>query len=162
MKNKMLKISIIIIILLVIIDQLGKFLIIEYFSDYTSTNLVRIELTKNTGMAFGFNDGNVRNIILSVAVLCIILNFMRMQKEMIDNKTYLALFVILSGGFSNLIDRVFRGGVVDFIKIWIFPNFNFADMYIIIGWILIVIFLIKFANKKDIVTKDTKEEENRV
>lgn len=157
MKSKILKMAIIIILLLAIIDQGSKFLVIKYFSDFTSTSIVRIELVKNTGMAFGFNDGNTRNIVLSIIVLLIVLNFMKSQKELIDNKTYIALFVIIAGGLSNLIDRIFRQGIIDFIKIYTFPNFNLADIYIVIGWILIVIFLVRFTYKKD-TEKSTNEE----
>ncbi len=41
--------------------------------------------------------------------------------------------LILSGGISNIIDRFIYQAVVDFIHIWIFPVFNIADIYIMIG-----------------------------
>jgi len=161
LKNKVLKMAIIIIILLIIIDQVSKILVIKHFSDFTSDSIVRIELAKNTGMAFGFNEGNTRNIFLTILVLGIILSFIRSQKEIIDTKTYIVLFFILSGAFSNLIDRIFRGGVVDFIKVYTFPNFNLADTFIVVGWILIIVFTIRYSRKKDITVEDTKEEERK-
>lgn len=147
MKDKILKVTIIIISLLIIIDQLSKFVVIKYFSEVTDS-VIGIELTQNTGMAFGFNSGNAKNIVLSIFVLGIIINFIRTQKERIDIKTFTALCMILAGGFSNLIDRIFRGYIVDFIKIYKFPIFNLADAYIVMGWILIIIFLIIFSGKK--------------
>jgi len=154
LKNKILKMVIVIIILLIIIDQISKFIVIKHFSDYTPNGAVGIQLTQNTGMAFGFNDGNTRNIVLSMIVIIIIFNFMRTQKEIIDTKTYVAISIILSGGFSNLIDRIFRGGIVDFIKIYKFPIFNLADTFIFIGWALIIIFLIKYTRKKETKVED--------
>ena len=61
-----------------------------------------------------------------------------------------AISMALGGGLSNIIDRIFRGGVLDFIKIPIIPNFNIADMSICIGWVLIVVFLIIYTKKEGV------------
>ena len=47
--------------------------------------------------------------------------------------------MLISGGIGNLLDRVFRLHVVDFIyfKLIDFPIFNFADICIVIGVIII-------------------------
>ena len=56
------------------------------------------------------------------------------------------LSMIIAGGVGNLIDRIFRGAVFDFIKLGInFPVFNFADIFIFIGWIIYVVYLMIFA-----------------
>ena len=62
-----------------------------------------------------------------------------------EKKTVMSLILILAGGFSNLIDRIFRGYVVDFIdvnEIINFPMFNLADILIFTGCALFAIFLI--------------------
>ncbi len=62
----------------------------------------------------------------------------------------MAISLALGGGISNIIDRVFRGGVLDFIKVLFIPNFNIADLCICTGWILIVIFLIIYTKKEEV------------
>ena len=57
--------------------------------------------------------------------------------------------MVLAGGFSNLIDRIFKGFVVDFIdvsELINFPNFNLADIFIVLGWILLALFFAMYAN----------------
>ncbi len=64
----------------------------------------------------------------------------------------ISLSLILAGALGNLIDRVFRGYVIDFvdcyIKKWHWPFFNVADSCITIGALfLIYIFLFKKGTK---------------
>ena len=59
--------------------------------------------------------------------------------------------MIVSGGTSNLIDRIFRGYVVDYIdinQIFNYPIFNIADISVVLGVILLIIYLIIETIKK--------------
>ena len=51
--------------------------------------------------------------------------------------------LILAGAISNLIDRIFRGYIVDFINVGIWPVFNLADSFNFIGVILIAYIVLK-------------------
>jgi len=55
------------------------------------------------------------------------------------------LILILSGGISNLFDRLYFGCVIDFINLKFWPVFNLADIYITIGSIII---MLKMISKK--------------
>lgn len=146
-KNKIIQLMVIIASILILIDQITKIIITAKYEMPIGTGIIGITLVENTGMAFGFNSGNTKNIILTMLILGIIINFIRNQKDRIDTKTAVAISLILAGGISNLIDRIVRGGIVDFIDVKNFAIFNVADCYIFVGWILLVVFLIKF-NKK--------------
>lgn len=143
MKNKILKLIVVLTILLICIDQISKVVIQYNYEAPIGEGFIGITLIENTGMAFGFNSGNTKNMILTALILLLIVNFIKNQIDRIDAKTAVALSLILAGGISNLIDRIIRGGVVDFIRVRGFAIFNIADCYIVLGWILMVIFIFK-------------------
>lgn len=147
MKNKTIRLIVIIVAIIVLIDQTSKILVTNLFSETVGSEYLKIEITNNTGLAFGFNDGNAKNAVIMVFVFVLIIRFIKEQLERIDKKTAISLGLVLGGGISNFLDRLFRGGVLDFIKIYKFPIFNIADVIVIIGWILLVIFLIDFSRK---------------
>ncbi|MCI9016992.1 MAG: signal peptidase II, partial [Clostridia bacterium] len=115
-------------------------------------NILEIERVKNTGGAFGIGQNNTTTfIITNIIVLGIIIRLIVFQKDKLDKKTLITLLVILSGGFGNLIDRIFRGYVIDFINLFPnihFPKFNFADIYITIGWIFLALILAQYTYKE--------------
>ncbi len=147
MKHKIIKLIVIIAIILIIIDQISKILITNLVSSPIGNDYFKIEISNNTGMAFGFNSGNIKNIFITILILFIILKFVINQLERINKKTAVAIGMVVGGGISNLIDRIIRGSVLDFIKIYKFAIFNLADVFIVCGWILLIIFLIDFSRK---------------
>ena len=84
-----------------------------------------------------------------------------MLKYKIEGKLFLAAVVLIfGGGIGNLIDRIFRGYVVDFLQFSFFsPVCNLADYFITVGAVLLVISVL-FC-KKNIVKRvpDKAEEE---
>lgn len=77
--------------------------------------------------------------IITLVIIVIILITIYINYNKINNKILIGLSVLLAGGIGNLIDRIFRTYVIDFIyfKIINFPVFNFADICVVIGVILI-------------------------
>lgn len=130
------------ILALILIDQLTKILIITNIKENSIViieNILNFTYVENNGIAFGINqNGRIGNILISIIVIGVIIRFMIRQKEMTNTFTNIALSLILAGGFGNLIDRIFRGNVIDFIDIspaFNFPAFNIADILVVIGWI---------------------------
>ena len=67
------------------------------------------------------------------------------KKYDFDDKAKLGLSLIVAGGIGNVIDRIFRGYVIDYIDIsqlFNYPVFNFADICIVVGVILIMVIII--------------------
>ena len=145
-------------IIFLIIDQVSKIIVTLKYTVPIEGKFLSINLIQNEGIAFGMNDGNNKNIALTLIVLLIVVNFIVKQIDKISIPNVIAVSLIFTGGISNLIDRIFRGGVVDFLKVTKFAIFNIADCYIVLGWIMMVFLLImeiipnsvKKENKKEV------------
>ena len=129
-------ITLIIIAVLVAIDQLIKLLVIEHLEPIGSLTLIdgfiQLKYAENTGAAFGsFSDKTSFLSIFTLVIIVAGIIYLLAKKRKIDVE-YVCITLILSGGIGNLIDRVFRGFVVDYIEpLFIdFAIFNFADILV--------------------------------
>lgn len=105
--------------------------------------LVRLLYLKNTGAAFGIlNNAQWLLIIISLGVALYILHYV--NQEYPTNKTqYTGLIFIFSGTIGNLLNRIFSGGVIDYIDLFgRWPVFNLADILINIGIVFLIISII--------------------
>ncbi|MBQ6284987.1 MAG: signal peptidase II [Bacilli bacterium] len=140
---------IILILLFIVIDFVSKILVINLLKSNTLiiiNNFLKFTYIKNMGAAFGILSGNI--ILLIIITLFFIYYIIKELKNNSDKKlSIISYALILSGAIGNLIDRVFRGYVVDFISFTIFGRemavFNVADSYITIGVILLLISMFK-------------------
>ncbi len=107
-------------------------------------NILTIDLTYNTGIAFGLlSDKTNITFFASLVVLIWLLK----QFNNVDNNSmeFYSLILILGGAIGNLGERAYNiftsndGKVTDFIELLFIPSFNFADSYITIGICLLII-----------------------
>ncbi len=137
------------VIILVLIDQLTKYIIISKFALGESIPLIKdvFELTyiRNEGAAWGMLQG--KQILFYITTPIVIIIACLLYKKMFVNKKFAALqvldVVLVSGAIGNFIDRLFRGYVIDFLyfKLIDFPVFNVADCYVTVSVILLVILM---------------------
>lgn len=138
-------------IFVVLIDQLTKILVSIYLKQdiVLINNLFSLSLVNNDGAAWNMFSG--RQTFLVVITLIILLLVYNMMYQFPKNKINNVVFGLLLGGiFGNLIDRIFKGYVIDFISISTFPVFNIADCAITVGVIALIIQSIR----KDLENKD--------
>lgn len=113
------------------LDQASKWFMLAHFPEY---------VIFNSGIAFGLP---VPNIVLLVGIPLLLAGFLYWILTQKRTSNYFLLSVlyslILGGGSSNYLDRVFRGSVVDFINIGFWPSFNLADSFLTVGIIGLVI-----------------------
>ena len=144
------------IIILVMIDQITKLAVINCMSDKTVTiikGILNFSYCENKGIAFSIGNGHVPIFIIINMILISSLIFYY-EKNRFELKGISKMFftMVIAGGISNLIDRITRGFVVDFIDInelLDFAIFNVADIYIVIGVIGIALKYIIPGTKKD-------------
>jgi signal peptidase II len=132
--------------IIVVIDQLTKFLIRRYMV-YGETwapwdwmmPYVRLLYIHNTGAAFGmFKDANPVFMVLAVIVSGVIIYYYPTIPEE-EKVIRFALSLQLAGAVGNLIDRIIFGRVTDFISVGNFAIFNVADSSITVGVIILLI-----------------------
>ena len=137
------------VILIFLIDRISKIYVINLDkkflgSEIFSSKFLNIVLVWNEGIAFGlfsFDENYLYNILTIIILLIIfIIFFMVIRSKGI--KKY-SLLMILGGALGNIYDRIFYGAVPDFIDFHIsnfhWFIFNFADIFITIGVIFMII-----------------------
>ena len=135
-------------VIVLIVDQISKYLISINITEGMTMEVIPKFLyftnIKNTGAAFGMFQSytKILTIVSLVAIfLIIILKVMLNLKYLFYN---ISLGFILGGALGNLVDRYFIGEVTDFISFIFFPPvFNAADSFIVIGFILIIILILR-------------------
>ena len=124
------------ILFLIALDQIIKFLITDRI--IIIFKFPFINYSENYGAAFSlFENERIFLIIASLVIIGFVIYYYSKYKNL-----QLGLSLILAGAISNLIDRIFRGYIVDFINVGIWPVFNLADVYNFIG-VLMIIFVLK-------------------
>lgn len=134
------------IVLLVIIDQLIKFFVVEFLKPAGSFMFIKgfLQFTyvENTGAMMGFmKDKTLLMTIMAILVLVLLLVLI-LTKKIRFGFEYCCIIMIAAGGIGNIIDRIFRGFVVDYIEVLFvdFYVFNFADCLVTVGAFLIVFY----------------------
>ena len=158
-----------------VLDQLTKLMAVEHLAGKPPRVVIpgffNLIYSENPGGLFGYMGdlpdpwrGLLLTVVPTIAVGLIVL-FMLRTEEM-DRPTLLGLSLILGGALGNLVDRVTRGEVVDFLDAYIssprladwlvarfgtahWPTFNVADSCIVMGAGLLMLTLFR-PNRKPV------------
>jgi len=151
--------NLIIILSIFILDRLTKFYVIYLDKinsgpEIFSSKFLNIYLIWNEGIAFGlfsFNENNLYNF-LTIFILIIVFVILYMISKSSGLKKY-SLSMILGGALGNIFDRIIYKAVPDFIDFHIgnfhWFIFNFADIFISIGVIFLIIMEFTVINKNN-------------
>ena len=143
--------SLIEVIILIVIDQLTKLWAVSSLKGSPVVlidGVLELTYTENRGAAFGImQNGTVFFAVVSLIILGVIgFIIYKMPYEKKYSAFRLILVFIMAGALGNLLDRLFRGFVVDFIyfRLIDFPVFNAADIFITCGTIVLIIYILFF------------------
>ena len=152
-------IVIICILIFICLDQVSKIYLAKDIM--LIEGVIKFSDVRNTGGAFGiFNTSIITVILLNIIILSLMIRFILIKKDYMGKMVYYGLIFIITGGISNLIDRIFRGYVVDFIdltQIINFPVFNLADIILVCGWALLIIGVAKDLRSNSSVKRDCQK-----
>ena len=149
-KSKTFYVNLIIIFSIFILDRLTKIYVIyldklNSGSEIFSSKFLNIYLIWNEGIAFGlfsFDENKLYNYLtIFIFLIVIFILFLIIKSKGI--KKY-GLLMIFGGALGNLYDRIFYKAVPDFIDFHIADFhwfiFNFADVFITIGVLIMILF----------------------
>lgn len=137
-------ISIIVIAALTAVDQIIKFFVERDLQPVGEKafidGFIGWQYVRNTGAAFGSFSNSTMILTIFTAIL-LIAGTAALLMGKIKNTFYrVCAVIIIAGGLGNLIDRIFRGFVVDYIEVQFmnFAIFNFADILVTCGAFMIM------------------------
>ncbi len=138
------------------LDRLSKYYVLKIFNSETIeyipiASFLNLNLVLNSGIAFGlfsFNDQFYYNIVtLIIVLITLIVLFMAIKSNGIEKVSFSLIF---GGSLGNIFDRLYYSSVIDFIDFHIknfhWFIFNFADIFICLG--VIILILLELFKKK--------------
>lgn len=147
--------------LLLVFDQITKAWVVQRFRIGERLQVVPgwfdLTLVYNPGAAFSFlasAGGWQRGFFITIGLAASGFILWLLVRHGSQRLFGFALAMILGGALGNVIDRVFRGEVVDFLLVhwqdrWYFPAFNVADSAITIGAVLLIVDELRRVGRSD-------------
>ena len=133
---------------LVGIDQLLKYVAIEKLQPiYTYPifeNVLHLTYAENRGAAFSMLSGKTWILVGLTGLILLAAVVLLLSKKIKSTMMIWAIALVIGGGLGNLVDRIFRGFVVDYIDFRVinFAIFNFADICVCVGVGLLFLYIL--------------------
>lgn len=157
-KKKCLILDVVLMIVLIIIDQITKYLAVIHLKDKPALNIINevLELNylENKGAAFGMlQNQKIFFVFVAIIILGVIAYILYKTP---DAKKYTIMHILLTliaaGAIGNMIDRIRLDYVVDFIYFVLinFPIFNVADIYVTVATVILIFVLLFYYKENDL------------
>ena len=141
--NKEDKILIILISILIIIDQIVKIFFL------VSEKKFGLEDTWNLGIFEHTNsENNIAYILIGIFAIIMIIRYIKMDNTFIKTNTKIIMSFAIAGAISNVIDRLWYNGTVNYINIPNFSHINLAYIYFFVTWVGMAVILTKYSIKR--------------
>ena len=144
-------------VLLILLDQVTKLLALQNLKGQNPVTLIpdvfQLLYVENRGAAFGIlqNRQWVFLIITVIVLAALVWALPKIPQERHFLPLTLCLCFIGAGAVGNMIDRIFRGYVVDFFyfKLIDFPVFNVADIYVTTAAVILIVLIVFLYKEED-------------
>lgn len=129
------------LLLLTVADRCSKLFAVKAFViPYKVTNFLSFELVFNRGISWGLfgSESDIVFAVVNLVIIFFLIFFVVYMKQRYQHKqSVFAELLVMCGALSNVCDRFYYQGVIDFIVLslnsWSWPVFNLADVFIVIG-----------------------------
>ena len=143
MKKSNIILSIVLVIVLLGIDLLLKYLVSTYLTTVNIIdNFFSLTYVLNDGAAFSLFASRTYLLIL-IALLCLFFIIYELKSNLDDRILSIGYSLALAGLLGNFLDRLIDGYIIDYLSFKIlgynYPIFNFADILIVVGIIVVII-----------------------
>ena len=136
--------SLLAMMVLVAGDQIIKYFVDMYLKPMGSVlvvkNFLQFSYFENDGAMMGMMSGKTVTMTI-LAVICLaVIAFVIFSGKIKFGVDYCCIVLMMSGGLGNIIDRIFRGYVIDYIEVLFvdFYIFNFADCLVTCAAVAII------------------------
>ncbi len=142
------------VLLLIVLDQLTKLWAVNSLLPIKRFPIIdgvfSLNFVENTGAAFSMLEGKTLFLTIIPIIACVVIVYVLVTKKIRSKVGNWGLSLILSGALGNLIDRIFRGAVVDMFDFELinFPVFNVADIAVTVGAVLFFVYILFFYEDK--------------
>lgn len=124
-----------------LIDRLTKYWVLtSLHGSYPITSFLSLDFVINRGVAWGFfhSESEGPFILLSLLVFGMVMLLASFAyRRLHEEALIIGEVLVIAGALSNIVDRIFYRGVIDFIvfswRDYSFPSFNIADACIVLG-----------------------------
>lgn len=118
--------------------------------------ILTLTYSENRGVAFGMFQNGTVFFAVTTSIVIVIFTILLIKNYKKSKLFSIAASLIIGGGVANLIERVFFGYVVDYLKLSFFPPVcNFADYCITAGTVCLIVYLLFFSD----LLKSSKEKQ---
>lgn len=135
------------VLIMIVLDQMVKYWTVSALKPIGSIpileNIFHLTYIENRGAAFSILQGQ-KMFFVAVTIFVLILIFIAFRQNWIVHFTgKWALLMVAGGAIGNVIDRIFRGFVVDMFDFCLinYPVFNVADIFVVCGGILLIYYV---------------------
>lgn len=152
--------SIVLMLGLVSVDQIIKYFVDLYLKPVGSVtvinNVLQLSYYENDGAMMGMMNGKTLTMTVLAVICLVIIAFVIFSGKIKFGIDYCCIVLMMSGGLGNIIDRIFRGYVIDYIEVLFvdFYIFNFADCLVTCAAILMICNQIYEIYKENIAKKE--------